>query len=523
MKLWRRYRLFLRGLATNWVGALGAVLTTSAFLLFLFVLALQLLGVITNAYVGLISYLLLPALFLLGLALVPWGWHLYRRRTGRPTRELLDERFAPELTRTGPFGSGLLGLVLLLTLVNLFFLGAGGARILHFMDEPRFCGTACHQVMHPEWITYQRSPHAHVKCVECHVGEGADALIDAKINGLWQVISATFDLYERPIPTPVHTLRPARETCEQCHWPDVFYGDRFQFRTRYGFDRASTPEYTTLLLHVGSGAQPEKRTIHWHVASENEVRYRADSAREEMQWVEVRRADGSYHRYTRRDVQQTGEAAAVRALDCVDCHNRVTHIYEDPEVAVDRRMHSLPLDRRLPFLKREGLGLLLAGWGSKTQAYAGIERGLSGYYARFQRRETDGLQPEIARAVDALQDAYRRNIHPRMQVGWNPYPDHRGHAGGGGCFRCHNRELVDAAGKSIGYDCTRCHGILALESTTPFAYLEPAPEQGRERALHRYLRQDFLAVRGAAAPRAGGIPLPLELHEGVSDSGRTAP
>jgi len=508
----RRFRLFVHGLATNWVGTIGAVLTTSAFILFVFMEALQLLGIVTNAYVGLISYMVLPALFILGLLLIPIGWRMYRRATGRTTRELLSERFTPELVAPGKiFGSGLLGVIALLTVVNLLFLGAGGARMLHFMDEPKFCGTACHQVMHPEWETYQQSPHARVKCVECHVGEGVGALVDAKLNGLWQIISATFDLYERPIPTPVHNLRPARETCEHCHWPEKFYGERLSVFTRHDLDQASTPRYTTLALRVGSGTGEERGTIHWHIAAQNEVRYEPEARdRATMAWVEVRTPGGEYRRFTNRSAGPRGAAGRaapsgragsshgmqeVRTLDCVDCHNRATHVYEDPETAIDQRLADGRMDRTLPHLKRVALGALLGGYPSKDAALRGIANEIRGTYAREFRRETAGLQEEVDQAVGTLQAIYQRNIHPVMNVGWNVYPDHRGHRAGGGCFRCHNADLVDSDGAAISSDCTLCHSILAYDSPAPFQFLLPAQERDPARRMHRYLQEEFLSAR----------------------------
>jgi nitrate/TMAO reductase-like tetraheme cytochrome c subunit len=503
----RRFQLFVRGLATNWVGTAGAVLTTSAFILFLFMEVLQLLGIVTNAYVGLISYMLLPALFILGLLLIPIGWGKYRRAAGRSTRELLSERFTPELVTPGKvYGSSLFGLIALLTMVNLLFLGAGGARMLHFMDEPVFCGTACHKVMHPEWATYQQSPHARVKCVDCHVGQGVKALMDAKLNGLRQIVSATFHLYERPIPTPVRNLRPARETCERCHWPEKFYGDRLKVFTHYALDEISTPRYTTLALRVGSGTGEQRGTIHWHIAAQNEVRYQpATLDRERMAWIEVCRSDGSLHRYGRTgspesagttETPRPAEAALeARTLDCIDCHNRATHIYEDPEAAVDGRMAAGRLDRAIPFLKREALGALLGDYPTKKAAARGIAAEVQGTYARDFRRETAGLQPELGEAVDVLQEIYQRNIHPLMNVGWNPYPDHRGHRNGGGCFRCHNADLVDSNGVAISHECTLCHSILAYDSAEPFEFLLPAQERDPERRMHLYLQEEFLEAQ----------------------------
>ncbi len=498
-----RFRRFVRGLSTNWAGTLGVVLTTSAFLLFLFMEAMRLLGLITNAYVGLISYLVLPMLFVVGLILIPIGWRRFRKAAGKPTDELLRERFSEDLVQPKSLlGSRLTGLIALLTLVNLFFLGIGGARMLHFMDEPVFCGTACHSVMHPEWETYQHSAHAHVKCVECHVGEGTDALIDAKLNGLWQMVSVTFNLYERPIPTPVDNLRPARETCEKCHWPEKFYGERVEVLPRHELDEETTQLYSTLVLKVGSGTGQQEETIHWHIASHNEVRFvSVDDEREQMRYVEVRQPSGEFWRYENQTITTEPKAGEeVRVLDCVDCHNRATHVYEDPERAIDERLASGELSRELPWIKARALEALTDHYPSTAAAMTGIRDGISAFYARHYRRATLSHQEAIESAVGVLQSTYRRNIHPRMNVFWGPYPDHSGHDEGGGCFRCHSGDLVDAYGNSIEHDCTLCHSILAFESQEPFAFLRGADPQARERRMQEYLRREFLTGRNDGGP-----------------------
>jgi len=508
----KRFQLFMRGLSTNWAGTLGVVLTTSTFFLFVFKELLQAAGIVTNAYLGLISYLALPALFLFGLILIPLGWARFKRTTGKTTDQLLAERFPREMISQRGLGSNLIGMIALLTLVNLMFLGIGGARMLHFMDEPRFCGTACHQVMNPEWTAYQSSPHAHVRCVDCHVGEGAEALIDAKLNGLKQIISATFDLYERPIPTPVHNLRPARETCEKCHWPEKFYGERIRTLPTYAFDEASTPSFTTLALKVGSGAGREKGTIHWHVAPRNEVRYQpVDDSRLSMAWVEVRRGD-SFHRYNNRHLaSDRTEPEAVReqpldapqpeskhglppvhSLDCVDCHNRATHIYPEPEAALDQALAAGTISRDLPFAKKVALGALLGRYADKAAAMTGIANAIHGTYRREHPRAATAARRELDQMVATLQDIYRLGIHPEMNIGWNSYPSHLGHRGQAGCSRCHSPNLVDAQGKSIPYDCTLCHFILAYDSPDPFHYLGPVAEKDPDRKMHAYLQQEFL-------------------------------
>lgn len=495
----KRFQLFLRGISTNWTGTVGVALTTSAFLLFVFFELLQLAGILTNSYIGLISYMALPALFILGLILVPIGWWQYRRAMGRTTEELLSQRFPDDMTRAKRLGSSLVGTIALLTVVNFLFLGIGGARMLHFMDSPKFCGTACHQIMEPEWTAYQHSPHAHVRCVDCHVGEGAEALLNAKLNGLWQVVSATFDLYERPVPTPVHQLRPARETCEKCHWPDKFYGDRIKTFTRFALDERNTPSHTTLALKVGGGTGLHQGTIHWHVADTNEVRYQAaDEQRLVMEWVEVRRGD-DFHRYTNRVLNRSALTDPAppghqepRTMDCVDCHNRATHIYQDPEAAVDQALAGGLISPDLPFAKKVGLSALTNGYPDKAAAWDGIDRTVRGFYLRDLDRADLATGEDTDNMVAALRDIYDRNIFPFMNVGWNPYPSHIGHHDQGGCFRCHNKDMVDEVGQAIAYDCTLCHSILAMDSASEFQFLLPLNKDDPDRQMHRFLQEEFL-------------------------------
>jgi hypothetical protein len=71
--------------------------------------------------------------------------------------------------------------------------------------------------MEPEYTAYQFSPHAKVGCVQCHIGSGADWFVRSKISGSYQLYAVAFKKYPTPIPTPIGNLRPAQETCEQCH------------------------------------------------------------------------------------------------------------------------------------------------------------------------------------------------------------------------------------------------------------------------------------------------------------------
>lgn len=495
--MFQRYLRFIRGVAVNRVGMIGVVLTTSSFITFVILELARLAGLLTNAYIGLVTYLLFPSLFVIGLVLIPIGWRLRRKQTGRTTRELLSDQFAPDDTKGGLFGSRVFMIVGMFTLANVIFLGAASSRMLGFMDEAEFCGTACHSVMNPEWVTYQDSPHARVKCVECHVGEGVGALVDSKLNGTWQMISVTFDLLERPIPTPVHQLRPARETCEKCHWPDKFYGSRLKTLVRYQRDSLSTPQYTTLSLKVDAGRAGNKSGIHWHVAAENEVRYvSVDDEREEMVLVEVRQPDGSFKRYRNSaliDPEAAETATEARSVDCIDCHNRATHIYEQPGPALDKRMELGLLPRTLPYLKREALAALTTNYPDSVAARDGIANHLHGFYQRQFPRVATQQSAAIDSAISVLQAVYFRNVHHGMNITWGAYESHIGHRGNkDGCFRCHNPNMIAEDGEAIRSDCTMCHSILAFDEKRPFAYLNAPDTTDAEFRMHESLRQEFL-------------------------------
>ncbi|NOY24181.1 MAG: cytochrome C [Acidobacteria bacterium] len=504
--MFRKYRNFLRGISVNRIGQVGVILTTTAFAGFLFFEFLRLIGVLDNAYIGLITYMLFPAMFIVGLALMPLAWYRYRKKQGKSTKELLNERFDPGDVREGFFGSRVFLVILVLTMVNVLFITGAGFRTLKFMDEPKFCGTACHSVMGPEWTAYQQSPHSRVKCVECHVGQGVDAVVSAKLNGLRQMALAMLSDYERPIPTPVHQLRPSRETCEQCHWPDKFYGSRMVTRTHYGMDRNSTPRYTTLQLKIDTGHDAGKGGIHWHVASDNQVQYASvGDKREDIIWVDWRQPDGSYRRFENiRLKNEASEAdhSRIRTMDCVDCHNRVTHVYEDAEAAVDDRIMRGLVDRFLPFVKREMLAAISANYPSDEAGLEGIRKHLMGFYRALDAVQGARMADRIDQAVVVAQDIYRRNIHHHMRIDWNTYSNHLGHQQDGGCFRCHNPNMRDKQGKAIRHDCTLCHSILAYDEENRFQYLFEPDKKNPNYKMHLFLRNEFLnSEQGALKTR----------------------
>ena len=91
-------------------------------------------------------------------------------------------------------------------------------------------------------------------------------------------------VYPRHIATPIAHLRPARETCEHCHWPEKFFPSRAVRYDHFLSDRDNTHWVIDLQLHVGGTARsPGGRPtgIHWHIDPANHITdVAADSSRQ---------------------------------------------------------------------------------------------------------------------------------------------------------------------------------------------------------------------------------------------------
>jgi len=491
-----KYKNFIRGVSVNRVGKLGVILTTTVFITFLIFETAQTFGLIRNAYLGLITYLVFPVLFIIGLLLIPIGWAQVKKQSGKNTGELLNQQFDTKEIEPGFLGSTLIRTIIAFTLLNVVILSAASLRMLHFMDSSTFCGTACHTVMNPEWVTYQQSPHARVKCVECHVGEGVDALIKSKLNGIRQMVLAALSIYHRPIPTPVHQLRPARETCEHCHWPEKFFGQRLKTSISYALDSLSTPQYTTLNIKIDAGGSGHQPGAHWHVGNDNQVSYTSlEDKRLTMIEVQSRHADGSTRIFRNRRFNGQDNETKPRVMDCIDCHNRATHIYKNAEDVIDEQIRLGKLDRRLPYIKKEALAALLTSYPTLDAAEKGIFNRMANVYKRQFPEAALKQTGALAQAVTQLQEASLTYIHPQMNIVWGSYPSHIGHQRELGCFRCHNADLIDENNQSIRHDCTMCHSILAMESPSRFEYLTEPFEGVRAEPMYRYLRDEFLQTK----------------------------
>jgi hypothetical protein len=460
--------------ANNVTTVAGAILTTLSALLIIIFVVTELVAGLENPYTAILSYLILPAFFVLGLLLIPIG--VWRRRrqliAGGATPEELDSY--PRLNFNDPHLRRLAVIVLGLTGINAVIFGSSSYMAIHYMESVTFCGAVCHTVMQPEYTAYQQSPHSRVNCVECHIGPGAPWFVRSKVDGLRQVWRTALDTFARPIESPIHDLRPARETCEQCHWPAKHHGDKLRVFAHFDTDEANTPSYSAMLLKTGGGSLDLGRHggIHWwHIYSDNRIRYlAADERRQEILWVELTRPDGEVRTYS-REGEELPAAAEIerraRVMDCIDCHNRPTHLFQLPSSALDEVLENRPELAQLPFFKREALRAIRADYPTHEAGVTSVRDGILEFYRAGYPRlasQGDGL---LERAAETAAGIYGRSTFPDMGVTWETHPNNIGHEDFPGCYRCHDDELTSADEEYvIPQDCDTCHSFLVEDSPT---------------------------------------------------------
>ncbi|MFH1811426.1 MAG: NapC/NirT family cytochrome c [Pseudomonadota bacterium] len=455
-------------MSTVWrskIGVLGVLITTVSAALILVALLQDLLFGGLGPYAGIISYMMLPAGFLAGLALIPLALYLQRRRALRGEPEK-SSRLVLDLTN--PKHQRLLVFVSGMSVVNLALLSVLGYQAYHFTESTAFCGKLCHSVMEPEYTAYQRSPHARVACVECHIGSGASWFVKSKISGLRQVWGVLTDDFSKPVPAPIHNLRPARDTCEQCHWPEVFHGTRPKIFYHYS-DEGSVedPEISAVMLHVGGH---DKKTgsyqgIHWHVSRDLQVQYRAlDEKRAQIREVKVVRTDGSEKLFVNKAMPEVPEGTEWRRMDCVDCHNRPTHIYDTAEDSVDGQIRQGRLDPTLPEYRSAALEVVQAAYPSREAARQGLVDNLLKFYTEKHPEVAQARRADIEKQAAVLyEQVWSANIYPAMKITWGTYPTQLGHHNDSGCFRCHADQHSTDTGETISQDCDQCHNLVVQE------------------------------------------------------------
>jgi nitrate/TMAO reductase-like tetraheme cytochrome c subunit len=469
---WLRPALFFGNNPISLAG--GAITTASGITMMSYWLA-ELSGHLSNnPYLGIIFFLILPALFILGLLVIPFGVVLRRKKLQKagqipaayPRIDLNDRVF-----RHG------IDIVLVATVVNFLVVATASYHGAEYMDSPQFCGSSCH-VMNPELTAYKIGSHSHVTCVECHIGAGAEAYFSAKVNGTKQLVEVSFHPlaplapklipnYPTPIPSPVTSLRPARYTCEACHTPTRFDGDKLLVKSSFADDEQNSESQTVLILHLGGEDSLSHRTG-IHGVHLGHIEYIAtDPTRTSIPWVQRRNPDGSDSVYAASALNGAQPQGERRVMDCIDCHNRAAHAFVTAEEAINRAMADGAISPSLPFVHKVGLALLKTAYSSQEEAGVKIPQQLEVFY---RAQNPDVLTQKAALVKQASQELvllYDQNVFPYMKVTWGTHPNHIGHQQYPGCFRCHDGDHVAKDSTSITQDCSACHNLLAVEETKP--------------------------------------------------------
>jgi hypothetical protein len=450
----------------NWISLAGATIAIITFSMIVFLFIISSVTHTGNTYLGLIIYVLLPSVLIAGLVLIPLGMWIHVRREKNAGKKLhagwpvidfndIKHRHAATIFSIG-------------TAIFLLASAVGSYEAFHYSESVDFCGKTCHYVMKPEYTAYQVSPHARVACVECHVGSGADWYMRSKLSGLYQVYAVTLGTIPKPIETPIRNLRPARETCEECHWPQKFYSRTLRTEKHYLNDYNNSEWDITLSLKIGSelSAFGLAEGIHWHINKDVKIEYKAlDEDRLMIPWVKYTNSKtGESYEYLDSDLKVAKSDLAkleTRIVDCMDCHNRPAHNYQPPALYINNAITSGAIPKELPQIKFAAMELLRKDFKSTDDAMVGIKNEINQFYKDNYPDIYNSKRQLIDRGIKGIQTAFGNNAFPEMKVKWSAYPNNIGHLEFPGCFRCHNDRHKTSGGRLIKKECNQCHLINA--------------------------------------------------------------
>lgn len=468
----------------NYTTYIGAIIALMNVVFIIFTLLITFIFEIGSAYTGLVTYIILPSFMMGGLFLIPIGALVTRRKLKKqgklesikawPTIDFNEPRTR---NMTLVFGIG--------SIVLFLFSAVGSYEAFHYTESVEFCGTLCHKVMEPEYVAYHESSHERVSCVSCHVGDGATWYVKSKLSGMYQVYAVLTDIYPRPIPTPIVDLRPARETCEECHWPEKFYENKLKVKRSFLADEQNTAWDIHLQMKTSAkhSAMGNSEGIHWHINPQVKIEYIAlDAKRSDIPWVRYTNLETGesivYQEEDNRLSQSQIDSLQIRTMDCLDCHNRPSHDYKIPQNFIDAYMITGEISSEIPDIKSVTMGIFAQDYPTKDSAFTAIEAQVLAYYQNMYPDFLAEKKQVIVAAIASIQDGYSKNIFPEMGVNWSEYPNHLGHLESPGCNRCHNDKHISSEGRFIPRDCNLCHLITAqgspdtLEISNQFAPLE---------------------------------------------------
>ena len=450
----------------NWLSIIGATIALISLFMIIFLFVISVIFNQRSSYLGLIVYIALPTILILGLILIPIGMIIKHNKDRKIHEE--NPRQWPLIDFNDPTHRNAFMIFSVGSAIFLLLSAVGSYEAFHFSESVTFCGTLCHTVMKPEYTAYQNSPHAKVACVDCHVGPGADWFVKSKLSGLYQVYAVTFNAYPKPIPVPIHNLRPARETCEECHWPEKFYARQLVVQKHYLADQINTEWDINLEMKTGPtiSALGLQEGIHWHINPDVKIEYAATTPdRTIIPWVRyTNKKTGESHVFMDKDnplSQKQLDSLEIRVMDCMDCHNRPSHNYQTPVFFVNNAMTAGLIPKELPDAKYEAMDALNNNFTTTDSALQYIKSHVTDYYSTLYPDLVKTNPALIDKEIMGIQGEFRKNIFPEMKVKWNVYPNNIGHLEFMGCFRCHNDKHTSDQGVVISKDCNLCHTIIA--------------------------------------------------------------
>lgn len=420
----------------------------------------------TSSYVGLFIYIIIPSFLVIGLIIIPIGMLIEIKR--RKTRELeyIRQGWPIINLNVAKYRNAIL-IFSVGTIIIGILSSIGSYEAFHYTESNEFCGTLCHEVMEPEYVAYQNSPHARVKCVECHVGNGADWYVRSKLSGLRQVYGVLTNDFSRPIETPIHNLRPARETCEKCHWPEKFYSRQLRQTQHFLADSLNTQWNMSLKMKIGpeNSALGLSEGIHWHINPNVEIEYVSKrDQRKKIPWVKYTNAETGevtiYEDEENAMSEKKMAIAEVRNMDCMDCHNRPSHHYYTPQEFIDNSLITGEIPKDLPFIKKVAMDIFKDPYDNKDTAIHTIKSYTKEFYAENMPEIIESRGADVDKAIEGMIHGFSENIFPAMGASWDEYESHIGHKTYNGCFRCHDDNHKSESGKVISMDCNICHTIV---------------------------------------------------------------
>lgn len=454
----------------NPITLIGAAISAVSFGLILFVFILEIFSSIgDNPYIGILSFIILPSILIFGLILIAYGILRERKRI---TQGKSREGKLPVIDLNDPAKRAAFATFSIGTVILLLFTAFGSYKAYEYTETDEFCGTVCHQVMEPEYTAYLGSPHSRVGCVGCHIGSGTDWYVKSKLSGAYQVYSVIFKKYSQPIPTPVRELRPAEGTCEQCHSPEHFFSEKKTKYTYYLSDENNTRSDLSMLVKIGGGNSEfgTAEGIHWHMNIDNDIYYiHTDDRRQEIGWVKQVNKDGTEIIYRNKNIEfdeNNFPKENLRKMDCIDCHNRPSHIFHQPDKMVNLYMDQNRIDPSLPYIKSISVQALETTYSEKDIALDSIETIINSFYRTTYRNIYEEKKEQIASAINEVKKIYSRNYFPYMNANWKSFPDNISHVYTPGCFRCHAGNMVSDDGKVVSHDCNSCHLIISQTNNT---------------------------------------------------------